>query len=1011
MLRTIFVGLLVLAACNPSPKEKAIDFNQLTEDQQHLPENAEASLTVHEGLQVTLFAAEPQLINPTNMDIDEKGRVWICEGYNYRPHLNGNNPLDPEGDKIIILEDSDGDGKADNRKVYYQGNDVNAALGICVLGNKVIVSCSPNVFVFTDLDGDDKPDQKEILFTGIGGEQNDHGVHSFLFGPDGKLYFTFGNAGGQIHDKDGNPVIDKYGIAVNGSGKPYLQGMVFRCDPDGTNFEVVGHNFRNNYEVAVDSYGTVWQSDNDDDGNQSVRINYVMEHGNFGYRDEFTGAGWRTTRTGMSDSVPFRHWHQNDPGVIPNLLQTGAGSPTGILVYEGDLLPQTFHGQMIHADAGPSIVRAYPVVEEGAGYRAELVNIVKGKSQWFRPADITVAPDGSLFIADWYDPGVGGHQMRDQQKGRIYRIAPENTGFKVPEFDLETVAGAAEALKNPNLSVRYLAWQRLNQAGAEAEAEMKKLWQSDNPVYQARILWLMASWPEKGETYIDQAINHQDSRIRIAGLRAARRYNHDLGPMLSRLARDPSSQVRREVALGLKDYSGKDAAEIWTVLANQYSNDRWYLEALGIGAEGRWDKFLAHFLQQSSSEIPESVKNDIIWRSRAEKTSELLASIIIGNTGKFEDNLRYYRAFDFQHSNRKNEFLLQIASQNTAFKDMNALYILKTLDAAKANGSAQVSRLVNQVLPQVEGTMDFVDLLKKYNITNKDTDLLQFVLTRADENVAVAAAGLLLERKKEGMLLDRLKKGQPEEAMAVMLAVGNLNNPLANEIKSDVFKDEGMSLELRRTALQLYGRGWQGENDLLTLAAKGEIPEVLVQVASGVLFNAYRKSIRDSAAYYFPMPDVRDGKPLPPIDELVAKIGDPVNGKLVYDMYCKACHQVAGEGINFGPALTQIGSKYPKNGLYVSVLQPDAGISFGYEGYTFELKDGSLIVGIIESETETNIDILQMGGIKTSIRTDQVVTRKMLERSLMPADLQKGMTESELVDLVEYLAGLQEVAS
>jgi hypothetical protein len=115
--------------------------------------------------------------------------------------------------------------------------------------------------------------------------------------------------------------------------------MVFRCELDGSKVELLAWNFRNNWEVAVDSFGRIWQSDNDDDGNKGVRINFVMEFGNYGYKDEMTGAGWQTPRLGMESDIPLRHWHQNDPGVVPNLLQTGAGSPTGMQVYEGDLLP------------------------------------------------------------------------------------------------------------------------------------------------------------------------------------------------------------------------------------------------------------------------------------------------------------------------------------------------------------------------------------------------------------------------------------------------------------------------------------------------------------------------------------------------------------------------------------------------------------------------------------------------------------------------------------------------
>ena len=185
----------------------------------------------------------------------------------------------------------------------------------------------------------------------------------------------------------------------------------------------------NNFEVAVDSFGTIWQSDNDDDGNRGVRINFVMEFGNYGYTDELTGAGWRTKRTNQEKDVPSMHWYQNDPGVIPNLLQTGQGSPTGIAIYEGDLLPRVFQGQMMHCDAGPRIVRAYPVEKNGAGYTGKTVSMLESKDPWYRPSDVCTAPDGSVFVADWHDSHVGGHHMADhkpgQMTGRIYRLTPK----------------------------------------------------------------------------------------------------------------------------------------------------------------------------------------------------------------------------------------------------------------------------------------------------------------------------------------------------------------------------------------------------------------------------------------------------------------------------------------------------------------------------------------------------------------------------------------------------------
>ena len=397
------LSICVFNSCNEETKTSEVDYVNFSEQEKRNPENALASMDLVEGLQLELFASEPMVVNPTNMAIDARGRIWVCEGRNYRLFANPNNTYDDKGDRILILEDTDGDGMADSSKVFYQGEDVNSALGIAVLGNKIIVSVSPNVFVFTDDNGDDIPDSKEILFSGIEGVDHDHGVHAFVFGPDGKLYFNFGNNGGQLKDKNGNIVKDIHGRAINNEGKPFREGMAFRTNWDGSQVEVLGNNFRNPYELTIDSYGGLWQSDNDDDGNRGVRVNFLMENGNYGYKDALTGQSWRERRTGWHDEIPKRHWHLNDPGTVPNLLQTGSGSPCGIIVYEDDLLPEIYHNQLIHAEPGHNVVRSYRVTEKGAGYGATIQNLVESRDDWFRPDDVTVAPDGSLFISDWYD--------------------------------------------------------------------------------------------------------------------------------------------------------------------------------------------------------------------------------------------------------------------------------------------------------------------------------------------------------------------------------------------------------------------------------------------------------------------------------------------------------------------------------------------------------------------------------------------------------------------------------
>ncbi len=310
------------------------------------PAMAVVELDIHPKLAANLFASEPMMTNPASIDVDDMGRVWVCEAINYRAFRNADVMEDhQEGDRIIVLEDSDRDAKADKKTVFYQGHDVDSAHGVMVMparrgkGTKAIVSALDSVFFLIDDDGDLKADRKELLFTGIGGVQHDHGIHAFHFGPDGKLYFNFGNAGKQIKDQKGVPIIDKMGHEVNDSRNPYQEGMAFRCNLDGSEFETLAWNFRNNWEICVDSFGTIWQSDNDDDGNQGCRINYVMEYGNYGYKDELTGAAWTEPRTNWEKEIPQRHWHLNDPGVIPNLLQTGAVRPPAFASMKANCFP------------------------------------------------------------------------------------------------------------------------------------------------------------------------------------------------------------------------------------------------------------------------------------------------------------------------------------------------------------------------------------------------------------------------------------------------------------------------------------------------------------------------------------------------------------------------------------------------------------------------------------------------------------------------------------------------
>jgi putative membrane-bound dehydrogenase-like protein len=986
--------------------------------------DAVKNLDTPKDLQATLFAAEPTLKSPSNIDVDHRGRVWVCEIVNYRHFRNKNNAIREAGDRILILEDTNGDGRADKSTVFYQGRDIDSAHGILVLGTptgkntKVIVSANDKVLVFTDKDGDGKSDAKDVLFTGISGVQHDHGIHAFVFGPDGKLYFNFGNEGRQIKDKHGKPIVDKAGNVVNNSRRPYQEGMVFRCNLDGSEFETLAWNFRNNWEVTVDSFGALWQSDNDDDGNRGVRINYVMEFGNYGYKDELTGAGWRTPRTGMHADIPKRHFHQNDPGVVPNLLQTYAGSPTGICVYEGTLLPKRFHDQIIHCDAGPNVVRSYAVKNDGAGYSATINNILTGeRDKWFRPSDVCVAPDGSLFIADWYDPGVGGHAQGDVNRGRIFRIAPPKTPYKIPKADFTTTAGLITALKSPNRATRYVAWQALHRLGAQAEEPLKAVFTGDkNPRFRARALWLLGKIEVCGQHYVEQAITDKDPNIRITAPRLARQIKSDLVPLLKQVLKDPSPQVRREAAITLHDVDAAKVPALWTQLALQHDGkDRWYLEALGIAARKAEVTSFAVWLNAVGDKWNTPAGRDIIWRSRSPQALPLLAKIILDAQTDSAARLRYFRAFDFHQPSDaaggelKRQTLLAVATGNHKDQtDITAL-AMKHIGSVDLDKSPKLKAAVSKAVEAAKGTAAYVRLVADLNLSDRYPDLLAIAQKNPDQQLGVEAIRALLAKRQFPLIRKGLRDKDAKIATATATVLGNSAEGRIAGLLRPVIHDKKAPVAVRREAVLAFANTRNGARELLSLAQQKKLDGVLTPAVASALHTVTWRDIKEPALKMFPLPPSKNNKPLPPIAELLKRRGNAETGRVVFNTAgtCAKCHQVNGFGKNVGPDLSEIGKKLSRTAMFQSMLFPSAAISHNYESYIIALESGNTVTGLVTSRTKETVTVKAADGIERTFKTSEIEFLKKQDISLMPADIQKLMTEQELVDVVEYMLSLK----
>lgn len=584
---------------------------------------------VPDGLEVTVWAQSPQLQNPTNLDIDKDGRIWVAEGVNYRKHMGRR----AEGDRIVVIEDTDKDGKADKSWTFVQEKFLVAPLGVAVFDNKVVVSQTPDLIVYTDVNRNlkfDKGDKREVILTGFNGRNHDHSLHSVYAGPDGKWYFSAGNCGANFTDKSGKEfriggpynfrsmsgkekLFDNVAMAGKKSddGHVYVGGFVARMNPDTSNTEVIGYNFRNSYEQTVTSFGDVFQNDNDDP--PACRVAYVMEYGNAGFASRDGQRSWRADQR-PGQSIPTAEWRQEDPGTMPPGDVYGGGSPTGVAFYENGALGENWQGLLLSCEAGRNVVFGYQPKPKAAGFQLDRFDFLTsnkdhkfagsdylgGKSSvtselptLFRPSDVCVGSDGAIYVTDWFDARVGGHDDLDEgTHGTIYRIAPKGFKSRPEKIDYSKIAGQIAALKSPSVNTRHVGFVKLKAQGDEVLPQVKKILQDKNPYIAARAIWLMAQLGEKGKKEVYKLLRSKHEQHRLTALRALRRAGEDNARLARRMANDKSPAIRRDAALALRDVPMKQAKATLLTLAKGYDGkDRHYLEALGTGAANKENGF------------------------------------------------------------------------------------------------------------------------------------------------------------------------------------------------------------------------------------------------------------------------------------------------------------------------------------------------------------------------------------------------------------------------------------
>lgn len=682
------------------------------------------SFVLPEGLEITPWAASPALFNPTNMDIDHLGRIWVTEGVNYRRKAD----RQAGGDRIVILEDSDGDGKADKSSTFWQDPELVSPLGIAVFDNVVIVSQPPHLLKLTDVNRDSKfdpasGDTREELLTGFNGKNHDHSLHSLTGGPDGKWYFNQGNTGAIFSDKSGRkfPIGSSYYKSGGGEwpydtraisghksddGFVYVGGFTVRMNPDATQAEIIGNGYRNSYEQTINSLGYVFQNDNDDP--PACRTSHVLEHGNAGFFSKDGTRSWQADQR-PGQTTPIAHWRQEDPGYMPAGDVYGGGSPTGIAYYENGALDPKFNGTLLSCEAARNVIFGYQPAVDGAGFKLDRTDFVttnpekqfdgadftngarkhgsmdqKDKARFnFRPSDVCVGADGALYVADWTDPRVGGHDTQDNAaSGIIYRIAPKGFKPSIPKVDLSTIDGAVVALQSPAVNVRWLGFQKLKSAGPAAYDAVAKVLTDSNKYVASRGIWLLPYLGEKGIAKLNSLIAGDDASARLTAFRAIRRTDGkiDVLPYAKKLSTDAVAGIRAEAAISMRYRSFEEAREVLVNVAKGFDGkDRAYLDALGIGAghhtEELW-KAAGQAMKPGAAEAWPDAFAWITWRLMPEAAVPSLKSRASSAALSVDQRKLAVDSIAFIKSKASAAALMDLAAQGSSVRDQALWWLM-----------------------------------------------------------------------------------------------------------------------------------------------------------------------------------------------------------------------------------------------------------------------------------------------------------------------------------------------
>jgi putative heme-binding domain-containing protein len=958
------------------------------------PEIERKSLRVADGFEVNLFAADPLLAKPIQMNFDAQGRLWVATSEVY-PQIK---PGQKANDKIIVLEDTKGVGRADKVTVFADGLLI--PTGVEPGDGGAYVADSTELLHLADTDGDGKADRRRVVLSGFGTEDTHHILHTFRWGPDGMLYF---NQSIYIHSH----------IETPHGARRLNAGGVWQLRPETMQLEVFLRGFCNPWGHHFDRWGQSFVTD----GAYGEGINYGLPGASYVFA-------------------------QPDTRIVAG-LNPGSPKHCGLEVVSGRHLPPDWQGNMITNDFRGHRVCRFVVSEDGAGFASrEQPELIKTNHPAFRPIDVKMGPDGAIYVADWYNPIIQHGEVdfrdprRDHTHGRIWRVTAKGRPLvKRPHLVGARTEGLLEALKAPEDWTRHQAKRVLKERGKEvlpALAEWVRRLDPADPEHEHHLLealWTYQALDVVEPNLLAALLRAHDPRARAAAARVVASWHGRLDHPIELLAAgvaDDHPRVRLEAVRALAHVASPRAAEV-ALRALDRPVDRFLDYALWLTARELEPQWMP-LVQQGQLDFGGDVRH-LIFALEAVGSPGVVRPLV--------DLLRAGRV-----PAEREEGVLTVVAALGGPRELGMIFDSVVADdrtpaARRVNLLNALARAMRERHVRPDG-----DLGRVGKLLAADNDALRAAAARAAglwrvEGLRPQLLEIARGAKTGGPLrqaaLDGLVQlGGPASRDAVeQLAAPGRPTPLRFQaVVALAALDPDAAARRAREALAaaevgsdpagLVAAFLERKNGAAALAKALDGAKLAPDVAK-VGLRAVRTSAREAPALVeaFTRAGGLGAGPRPlGAEEMrrmvadVARLGDAARGEKVFrrpDLACLKCHAIAGAGGQVGPDLVSIGASAPVDYLIDSLLLPSKAIKENYNALLVETKKGQLFTGVKVRETKTELVLRNGEDQEVAIPLNQIDTRENSKKSLMPEGLADTLTRGELLDLVRFLSELGKV--